>query len=83
MRGALLVSQGSALPQPLYHMLVGQAYTAQGRLRKYLDRKRKYFQATMKLKGKEDERVFSSLIKQKYLPRETGFGFLPKTSKKE
>lgn len=37
----------------------------------------------MKLKGKEDERVFSSLIKQKYLPRETGFGFLPKTSKKE
>lgn len=24
----------------------------------------------MKLKGKEDEQVFSSLIKQKYLPRE-------------
>ena len=37
----------------------------------------------MKLKGKEDERVFSSLIKQKYLPRETRFSFFPKTSEKE
>ena len=37
----------------------------------------------MKLKGREGEKVFSSLIKQEYLPRETGFSFFPKISAKE
>ena len=37
----------------------------------------------MKLKGKYGEKAFLSLIKQKYLPRETGFSFFLKISAKE